>query len=338
MTPRERFLAALHGETPDRPPLAHVSALTTVELQEHTGCAMPDAHHDPVQLARLCYANHETLGFDAVTFIINFFNEPAALGVKMNWGSKTELPMYASHPWSDVQDAVAPDDILGRAPVSTYLDALRIAKRDYGDRVAVLGKVMGPFSMTQVMHGVDKVMMGLIEAPDRIKRFMDTCVDILVKCANAQFDAGIDALAIGEGGAGANMMSPAMYEEFLLEVHRRMIDQVHGPTIMHICGDITPRLQSLSRIGLTCFNFDWAIAPKVMKDASADKFRIMGNVNTTDLLRAAPEVIETQVVECLEAGVDIISPGCAVSPQCPNANFQAMAAAVERWAAGRKPR
>ena len=134
MNPRQRFLAALHGDTPDRPPLAHVSALTTVELQEQTGCAMPDAHHDPVRLARLCYANHDALGFDAVTFIINFFNEPVALGVKMNWGSKTELPMYASRPWSDVQDAAAPDDILGRASVSTYLDALHFGVGASGAR------------------------------------------------------------------------------------------------------------------------------------------------------------------------------------------------------------
>ncbi len=45
---------------------------------------------------------------------------------------------------------------------------------------------------------------------------------------------GIDALAIGEGGAGANMLSPAMYEQLLLPGHQRMIGRIDGPTIMHI--------------------------------------------------------------------------------------------------------
>ena len=38
MESRERFLAALNGEKPDRTPVAHVAALTTVQLQQSTGC------------------------------------------------------------------------------------------------------------------------------------------------------------------------------------------------------------------------------------------------------------------------------------------------------------
>lgn len=331
MNSRERFLAALNGEKPDRTPVAHVSALTTVELQEMTGCYMPQVHLDAGQLARLCWANHEVLGFDAVTFNINYFGEPAALGVKMNWGSETDYPNYESHPWSVPEDATIPEDLLDREPVRTYLETIRIAKREYGDRVAVLGKVMGPFSMTQVMHGIEKVMMGMIDQPDTMAHFLGVSTRVLAKCANAQFEAGIDALAIGEGGAGGNMLSPGMHERFLSGVHRSMIEKIQGPTIMHICGDITPRLDSLSRIGLTCFNFDWAIDPMVMKESSAGAFRIMGNVNTTDLMLASPEEIKRQVIENLEAGVDIISPGCAISPKCPNANFQAMVEAVREW-------
>ena len=84
MDSRERFLTALSGNRPDKPPLAHVSALTTAELQDITGCYMPDVHSDPEQLMRLCGANHDVLGFDAVTFNINYFGEPAALGCDMD--------------------------------------------------------------------------------------------------------------------------------------------------------------------------------------------------------------------------------------------------------------
>jgi len=331
MNSRERFLAALSGEKPDRTPLAHVSALTTVELQRLTGCFMPAVHRDPQGLARLCGANHDVLGFDAVTFNINYFGEPAALGAEMDWGGEAQLPMVTSHPWAQPEDVWVPADLLDRSPIREMLETIRIAKRDYGDRVAVLGKVMGPFSMTQMMHGIENVMVGLVDEPDRIRYFLDRSVEVLVACANAQFQAGVDALAIGEGGAGGNMLSPRMHDAFLAGVHRRMIDQIDGPTIMHICGDVTPRLEALAQVGLTCFNFDWAIEPGLMKQVSAGRFTIMGNVNTTDLLMAQPEEIRRQVVRCLEAGVDVISPGCAISPACPNANLLAMAEAIERW-------
>jgi len=331
MSPRDRFLAALMGEEPDRPPLAHISALTTVELQEMTKCYMPEVHQDPEKLVKLLAANYEVLGFDAVTFIINYFNEPAALGCEMKWGSKEELPAVVSHPWVRPEDAFVPEDLIDRRTIQTYLKALRIAKRRYGDRIAVLGKVMGPFSMVLAMHGLKNTIIGMFKEPSKIRHFIDVATDILIECANAQFDEGIDALAIGEGGAGGSVISPAIHERFLLEAHHKMVRRIKGPTIMHICGDITPRLHLLTTIGLTCFNFDWAIKPRTMKELSKGKFRIMGNINTTDLLISKPEEIERQVFESLEAGVDIISPGCAISPKCPNSNLKAMSRAIEKW-------
>lgn len=336
MNSRERFLAALQGKPCDRTPMAHVSALTTVELQQSTGCCMPAVHHDAEQLATLGFANHQVLGFDAVSFIISYFSEPAALGCEIDYGKPDELPIYRSHPWQQPEDAAVPGDLLDRKPIRVYLEALSIAKERYGQRCAILGKVMGPFSMALVMHGLENLMLGMTDDQEKMKHFVETAADILVRCANAQLEAGADAIAIGEGGAGANMLSPQMYESFLMPIHQRMIRQIHGPTIMHICGDITPRLATLTKIGLHCFNFDWAIKPAVMKQASGGGFRLMGNINTADLLLGSPETIQRQVVECLEAGIDIISPGCAVSPTCPNASFQAMRDAIVEWHDRRK--
>jgi len=331
MNSRDRFLTALKGKEPDRPPIAHVSALTTVELQDKTNCHMPEVHHEPEKLIRLLFANHEVLGFDAVTFIINYFNEPAALGCQIRWGSNKELPMVNSNPWTTLDDAFVPDDLLDKEPIQVYIKAIRLAKEKYGDKIAVLGKVMGPFSMVLAMHGTQQTMITLAREPDKIKRFLDIATDILISCGNAQFEVGIDALAIGEGGAGGNVLSPRMHEGFLIDSHRRMVGNISGPTVMHICGDITPRLHLLDTIGLTCFNFDWAIKPHIMKVISKGKFTIMGNINTYDLLRAKSEVIKRQVIENLEAGVNIISPGCAISPECPNTNLKVITKTINEW-------
>ena len=190
MNSRERFLTALAGGKPDRAPLAHVAALTTVELQQSTGCFMPAVHLDPDQQARLMAANHEVLGFDAVSVIINFFGEPAALGAEMDWGAPDQLPTFKSNPWRVPDDAVIPGDLLDRQPVSTCLETIRIAKRRSGDRMAVLGKIMGPFSMLQAMHGVENVLMEMLDSPAQIAAFLDVCVEALVRCANAQFERG----------------------------------------------------------------------------------------------------------------------------------------------------
>ncbi|MFA5192811.1 MAG: uroporphyrinogen decarboxylase family protein [Verrucomicrobiia bacterium] len=335
MNSRERFLTALTGGKPDRAPLAHVAAMTTVELQQSTGCFMPAVHLDAEQQARLMAANHDTLGFDAVSFIINYFGEPAALGAEMDWGAPDRLPTFKSNPWCAPDDATVPGDLLDRQPLKTCLETIRVAKQRYGDRMAVLGKIMGPFSMLQAMHGVENVLMGLLDAPSQIAAFLDVCVEVLVRHANAQFEAGADAISIGEGGAGARMISPEAYETCLLPIHQRLISRIQGPTILHVCGDVRSRLHLLAQTGMTCFNFDWAVPPAEMVAAAAGRYTLMGNINTTDLLCAAPAAIARQVEENLAAGVHIISPGCATSPNCPNANLRAMADAIGRHGAAR---
>ena len=328
MNSRERFLEALHNRPVDRTPVAHVAVVTTVEMQDLTGCHMPQVHRDPQQQAALLAANHDVLGFDGVSFIINYFNEPAALGVDMNWGDEVQLPTFKSPNWTRPEQISTPADFFDRPPISTNLATLRIARQRHAEHMAVLGKVMGPLSMVQVLMGIDRAMMAAIDEPDAVRGFLDRCTDLLIRSANAQFEAGADAIVIGEGGAGAKMMSPRMYADLLLPFHQRLIAGINGPTVMHICGDVRNRLDAMGHTGMTCFNFDWSIPPQEMVTAAAGKFTVMGNINTTDLLNAKPEDIRQQTRENLDAGVQIISPGCAISPKCPNANLRAMAEAV----------
>lgn len=62
--------------------------------------------------------------------------------------------------------------------------------------------------------------IGLIEEKEKIKEFLEIASVISIKCANAQFEAGADAVAIGEGGAGEMFFSLSMYKEFLSEIHK----------------------------------------------------------------------------------------------------------------------
>ena len=85
------------------------------------------------------------------------------------------------------------------------------------------------------MHGIEPLLVATLENQDLVSGQLDVCRQILLRCANAQLDAGADAIAIGEGGAGAQMLSPATYERPLLPVHKQMIAEIDGPTVLHIC-------------------------------------------------------------------------------------------------------
>lgn len=108
-------MKALNGEEVDRISCACISGLTTLEIQKITNCFMPEIHSNPEKLVQLFCANHKILGFDGVTFIINYFNEPSAMRCLLDCYDKERLPLYISHPWENKKPYV-PEDILNRHP------------------------------------------------------------------------------------------------------------------------------------------------------------------------------------------------------------------------------
>jgi [methyl-Co(III) methanol-specific corrinoid protein]:coenzyme M methyltransferase len=55
------------------------------------------------------------------------------------------------------------------------------------------------------------------------------------------------------------------------------------------------------------------------------KAALIGNVSpTTTLLWGTPEEVREEAINCLEEGVDILSPGCGFAPRTPLVNMRAM--------------
>ena len=66
----------------------------------------------------------------------------------------------------------------------------------------------------------------------------------------------IDADGV-EGGAGAHMLSPEMYERALLPVHQRMVERIDGPTVSvavqigHVAGQPTHSVYYIDDLGVS---------------------------------------------------------------------------------------
>jgi [methyl-Co(III) methanol-specific corrinoid protein]:coenzyme M methyltransferase len=101
---------------------------------------------------------------------------------------------------------------------------------------------------------------------------------------------------------------------------------------MHICGKSTGHIQYIVQTGTACYNFDEGVdlaeAVRLMKG----KIAIAGSVPTlTVLLNGTPEETYQYARKCLEAGVDLLTPGCAMAPYTPIENINAMVRAAQEW-------
>ncbi|HWU38660.1 MAG TPA: uroporphyrinogen decarboxylase family protein, partial [Candidatus Acidoferrum sp.] len=160
ISPKRRFLSALFGgRRSDRPPVGNPTSIVTLELMEKTGIFFPQAHLDPRPMAELAAAGHEILGFDAIMPEFSVQQEAAALGCEMDWGSPSMMPDAKTHPFQRVEDLEIPENILEKPSLQVVLEALSLLRRQYGEEVAILGKVMGPWTISYHMAGTENFLL-----------------------------------------------------------------------------------------------------------------------------------------------------------------------------------
>ena len=97
MTPRERVLSALRGETSDRIPLISPVSLANVECMKISRAYFPYANLHSEKMAALAETSYTVLGFDSVMPYFGITHEAAALGGDVSWGSSEHFStLYGS--------------------------------------------------------------------------------------------------------------------------------------------------------------------------------------------------------------------------------------------------
>lgn len=333
MKPRDIFLRALRREPVPRPAVGSATSIATVDLMDRVGCSFPEAHLDAETMAGLAEAGHTVLGFDNVMPLFSVWHESAALGCTVNWGEKGRMPDSRGAIYKIDDDIVIPTRFLTHESCRVPLDALAILRRRYNDEIAVVGKVFGPWTLGYHLFGVEEFLINTILKPDAVKHAMDTIKEATVAFAQAQIEAGADALCYADH-ATRDLCSPDAYREFLLDLHREMAERIPCPLILHICGDTSDRLRYIRETGIPCFHFDSKVSATDARRLAGENLSLMGGTSNYDIvLNGNPETIVRDVREKIECRIDIIGPECAVPLDAPYRNMQVHAELAKRLGA-----
>ncbi len=329
-SPFQLVMSGLYqGRKGARPPVANPTSIVCHGLLEATGVPFAQAHRDAEMMAQLALAGHEVAGFDAVMPEFSVDQEAAALGCTIDWGDNDTMPTAKDTPYDDFRDVEVPSDFLERPTVRVVLDALGILRRQVGGRVAVIGKVMGPWTLSYHLAGTQNFLLAVgLEEHDKVRRMLDQLMPVTISFANAQFAAGADAVVIADHITG-NLAGPHHYQELLLPYHQIIAREVGGPLILHVCGDCSDRLHLFAQSGFTAYHFEWQTGPQKAVAAVGDKITLFGCVNIPQVLfQGTPEEVHQQTRQAIAAGVDVICPECAIPLSTPLENLQAIVAAA----------
>lgn len=327
MTSRERVLAAFGGKPYDKIPVISPTSVATVESMRLTGAFFPQVHTNGDAMAALAAAGHDILGFDSVAPYFSVHQEAAALGCGIDWGKMDGLPKITKYPLQVPEDFTLPANFLDQKPIKTVLTAISNLRRKYGSRVAVIGKVIGPWTLAYHLHGTAKLLLETVLEPNVVHQFLGVLAQVPVVFAHAQFEAGADIITWADH-VTADLISPRIYEEFLLPIHIRsnQILQKAGPIILHVCGPVIDRLELFCQAGFDAFHLDSRNDIGFARAIVDKKMLLAGNINNPNvLLNGTTEDVRNAVNAAIDSGIRLISPECALPVWVPNRNLVELA-------------
>jgi [methyl-Co(III) methanol-specific corrinoid protein]:coenzyme M methyltransferase len=330
-SPYRIAMSALYqGRKGARPAAANPTSIICHGLLDAAGVTFPEAHLDHKQMADLALTGYEVAGFDSVMPEYSVDQEAAALGCTIDWGDRDNMPTAKDFPYADFRDIEVPDNLLEKPSIKVVLQAIEYLRRHVGGRAQIIGKVMGPWTLSYHMAGTENFLLhvGLGEY-DKVEKMMDQLMPVTIAHANAQFEAGADVVCLGDHST-RNLVGPEQYKELLLPRHKILAREIKGPIILHVCGENSDRLEAFADTGFQAYHFEWAVGPQRAVDAIGDRITLYGCVNNAQtLLQGTPEDVYNQARAAIEAGVDAVCPECAIPLATPLENLQAISRAAK---------
>ena len=328
MNGRERVLAHLAGTPVDSLPFMPVTMMFACDRIGARYGAYATDHRVMVE-AQVRIA--EEFDIDHVSAISDPAREAADCGATIRY--------YADQPPAvdEVNAVLAEKERLlalatpdpSTAPrMSDRVRALELFKRRVGNDKLIEGWVEGPCAEASDLRGINRLMVDLIDDPGFVADLFEFCVEMGLRFARAQIEAGADVIGVGD--AAASLVGPRIYEKVVWPYEKRLVDGIHsmgGRVRLHICGNTSKILAGMGRLGVAIVDLDSLARVDDGRATMGAEQVLLGNIDPVRVLRdGTPDTVSAAMADChRQAGPRyIVGAGCEVPRDTPSANMDAM--------------
>jgi uroporphyrinogen decarboxylase len=353
MTPRERTLAVLARQRPDRLPREVKMTPPLLEtFQQRTGSDDPAEYFD-LEVRDVFFSIPEKLPDFSPYYpegVPRIWNPPGwevgEWGVGVKPGSlwhfiHIEHPMRRLTKLSEFESYPFPD--ASRPERYRHLAGQVQALHDRG--LFVIGFLEWTiFEIAWHIRGMPELFRDIAEEPDLAEYLLDKVTSIRCLQARQFADAGVDLLKIGDdvGTQKGMLMSPRLYREWFKPRHAAVIAAARAarpdlPVCYHSDGNCWDVIPDLIEAGVTVLN---PVQPECLdvakvKHAFGDRLTFWGGIGTQTTMpfASADEVYRTvqQTIDHLGPLGFFPCPTHVLEPEVPFDNIQAYLRAVEEY-------
>jgi len=329
MNPVDRLSGVLAHRPVDRPPVIGVTNSVTLELMEAVGAKFPEAHHDPALMMKVGAAAHDVCGLESVKVPFDMTVETGALGAEIDYGTFNTLPHTMKPLFESPEDLVLGEDYVKRGRIPRILEAIRLSRTTYGDRVPVNSSLVGPFTLSTLLFGLERLFLWMLKEPERYQSALKKATHLCTAYAREQFKAGSQVVQIADPSSSRDLISSEQYRAFVAPYHKGLCSAFDCPTVIHICGNITGHLKYIAETGASGISFDYKTDIEEAKKRLKGKIALIGYVPTSLLREGKPEEVYAYSKQCIKAGIDALNAGCAWPLDTPIENIKAMVRAAQ---------
>ncbi len=326
MNAKERVLAVVNHQKPDRMPCFGANSTVTYDQMDAVQTFWPQAHENGEAMAKQALAAHQVLGFDAVRVPFCQTFEAEALGCILKPGGTDGIPGIDPPPPYTIDDTpVLPDDFLNRGRIPELLKAVGILKKKVGDAVPIIGGIIGPFTIAGALLEPVPLLKASFKTPEKMRPFLEVAEQAGTALAQALIDAGVDMIVCEDMTASPALIAPHTYRDFELEYQKRQFDAIPVPKILHICGNVDSIVAWMGQTGADILSIEPKSNGKLAREKCGSDIILMGGADTvTTLYLKDTLTVKNECERSIADGIQILAPGCTVAPGTPTKNLKAM--------------
>lgn len=342
MTRDERWLAMLNRQPLDRIPV-HGFALGFCTV--HCGLSIADAYTKPAKIVEAATKTAAEFGWQDLPIISYPGMGGWEFGGEIKWPSSefSQAPMVTRHPVEteeDVEKLKVPDvKTAGIIPLMMEVSKLEQKK----GAVLIMFLSIGPWGLASNIAGVETLCKWALKKPELVHKLEQKVLPFSVEVVRYWMDTfGADHLLPWIGGtasASNQLISPKVFEQFVLPYQKQLFVEVHAMGIKHIfshiCGEQNLNLPYWAQLdfgdpGIVTLGHEVDI------ETAAKYFPndiIMGNIAPTIIQTGTQEEVYEATRKVIEQGRKcpggfMLGPGCEMPPRAPADNVWAIMQAV----------
>jgi uroporphyrinogen decarboxylase len=333
MTGRDRILAVLNHQAPDRIPTCEW--ILNPKVMEAM-CGIKDD-----------IAFVDKMDMDGIAVGLDSRNEKLDdRHIKDEWGitrvTYDEYPNPVGNPIKDAEDF---KKYIPPEPLLPYrFDRIKKALDTFGKEKCVIARVRDVFSQPRDLMGFENFLMSFYEDPDLAGALMAMSADYSIKICDGLAELGIEVIVVGDDIANNSslLLSPDMYREYVYPHFARLVGHAKKlglKVIKHSDGDLRSVLDDLVASGIDCLDPIDERGNMFLDELKAkygDRIAFKGNVDCVETLVNKPlEAVRSETARCmLKGGRDgglIISSSNSIHSGISPLNYRAFLEAVKEF-------